>query len=106
MASASSSFRQQLRPRHTARVRRGPRQDARVPLWHKDSDLFKGRGGDRHPGGFSYGDYLAPGPSRALASDESVKASRRRAAGCSASATVQILQEAGMLDGACCATVT
>jgi phosphoribosylformylglycinamidine synthase I len=75
-------------------------QDARF-LWHKDSDL-QGSEAIVIPGGFSYGDYLRTGAlarfSPVMASVKSFAEKGGRVLGiCNG---FQILQEAGLLDGA------
>lgn len=75
-------------------------QDARF-LWHKDSDL-QGAEAIVVPGGFSYGDYLRTGAiarfSPVMASVKAFAEKGGRVLGiCNG---FQILQEAGMLDGA------
>lgn len=75
-------------------------QDARF-LWHKDSDL-QGAEAIVIPGGFSYGDYLRTGAiarfSPVMASVKAFAEKGGRVLGiCNG---FQILQEAGMLDGA------
>ena len=75
-------------------------QDARF-LWHKDADL-KGAEAIVIPGGFSYGDYLRTGAiarfSPVMASVKAFAEKGGRVLGiCNG---FQILQEAGMLDGA------
>ena len=75
-------------------------QDARF-LWHKDSDLL-GAEAIVIPGGFSYGDYLRTGAiarfSPVMASVKAFAEKGGRVLGiCNG---FQILQEAGMLDGA------
>ena len=75
-------------------------QDARF-LWHKDSDL-QGSDAIVIPGGFSYGDYLRTGAiarfSPVMASVKAFAEKGGRVLGiCNG---FQILQEAGMLDGA------
>jgi phosphoribosylformylglycinamidine synthase len=75
-------------------------QDARF-LWHKDSDL-KGSEAIVIPGGFSYGDYLRTGAiarfSPVMASVKAFAEKGGRVLGiCNG---FQILQEAGLLDGA------
>jgi phosphoribosylformylglycinamidine synthase len=75
-------------------------QDARF-LWHKDSDL-RGAEAIVIPGGFSYGDYLRTGAiarfSPVMSSVKAFAENGGRVLGiCNG---FQILQEAGMLDGA------